>query len=117
MAISDSSYKKLAEQVYYVETRKAKLDRKRVIDNTRKITDPKTGQIFKVLLVQDNNNDANKTNDNGMQAMAVAPIVKGDVDTSQVVIAYAGTNAADSRDLDTDWQLLIRGNQDDLVSG
>ncbi|HEL1075847.1 TPA: hypothetical protein TVE87_001838, partial [Streptococcus equi subsp. zooepidemicus] len=46
MAISDSSYKKLAEQVYYVETRKAKLDRKRVIDNTRKITDPKTGQIF-----------------------------------------------------------------------
>ncbi|HEL1093663.1 TPA: hypothetical protein TVG13_001962, partial [Streptococcus equi subsp. zooepidemicus] len=57
------------------------------------------------------------TNDNGMQAMAVAPIVKGDIDTSQVVIAYAGTNAADSRDIDTDWQLLIRGNQDDLVSG
>ncbi|HEL1034010.1 TPA: hypothetical protein TVB57_001906, partial [Streptococcus equi subsp. zooepidemicus] len=52
-----------------------------------------------------------------MQAMAVAPIVKGDVDTSQVVIAYSGTNAADSRDIDTDWQLLIRGNQDDLVSG
>ncbi|HEL0714888.1 TPA: hypothetical protein TUY03_001337, partial [Streptococcus equi subsp. zooepidemicus] len=117
MSITDSSYRKLAEQVYNVEPSKAKFNEKKKIVEGRLVTDNNTGKQYRVLLVQDNNNDAHKTNDNGMQAMAVAPIVKGDVDNSQVVIAYAGTNAADSRDLDTDWQLLIRGNQDDLVSG
>src|SRR3712207_2954477 len=117
MIISDSSYKKLAEQVYNVEPSKAKSNEDPVIVKDSKVKDPITGQIFKALFVQDNNNDDNIANNNGMQAMAVAPIVKGDIDTSQVVIAYAGTNAADSNDLDTDWQLLIRGNQDDLVSG
>src|SRR3712207_2154499 len=117
MTISDSSYKKLSEQVYNIEPSKAKFNEKKRIVEGRLVIDDKTGRQYRVLLVQDNNNDAHKTNDNGMQAMAVAPIVKGDIDTSQVVIAYAGTNAADSKDLDTDWQLLIRGNQDDLVSG
>nr|HEK9940763.1 hypothetical protein [Streptococcus equi subsp. equi] len=117
MAISDSSYNELAKQVYNVEPSKAKSNGDLVIVAGKTVKDPITKRQYRVLLVQDNNNDAHKTNDNGMQAMAVAPIVKGDIDTSQVVIAYAGTNAADSRDLDTDWQLLIRGNQDDLVSG
>ncbi|KIS17080.1 hypothetical protein [Streptococcus equi] len=117
MAISDSSYNELAKQVYNVEPSKAKSNGDLVIVAGKTVKDPITKRQYRVLLVQDNNNDAHKTNDNGMQAMAVAPIVKGDVDTSQVVIAYSGTNAADSRDIDTDWQLLIRGNQDDLVSG
>ncbi|WP_423835237.1 lipase family protein, partial [Streptococcus equi] len=117
MMISDSSYKKLSEQVYNVEPSKAKSNDAPIVLKGNRLIDDKTGKQYRVLLVQDNNNDAHKINDNGMQAMAVAPIVQGDVDTSQVVIAYAGTNAADSRDLDTDWQLLIRGNQDDLVSG
>ena len=38
-----------------------------------------------------------------MQAMAVAPLdEKGNVDTSQVVISYAGTNKSDCKDLETD---------------
>ncbi|HEL0715203.1 TPA: hypothetical protein TUY03_001669, partial [Streptococcus equi subsp. zooepidemicus] len=117
MMISDSSYKEMAKQVYNIEPSKAKSNDAPIVLKGNRLIDYNTGKQYRVLLVQDNNNDAHKTNDNGMQAMAVAPIVKGDVDTSQVVIAYAGTNAADSRDLDTDWQLLIRGNQDDLVSG
>ncbi|WYK02114.1 hypothetical protein A5821_003257 [Enterococcus sp. 7F3_DIV0205] len=65
---------------------------------------PKTGTIFnpadikglsqkyKVLKAEDNT-------DNGMQAMAVAPVDDaGNVDTSQVVIAYAGTNFSDAKD-------------------
>ncbi|MEX2785729.1 hypothetical protein AB3331_11280, partial [Streptococcus sp. H49] len=36
-------------------------------------------------------NSANPTS-NGMQAMAVAPIVDGEPDTSQIVIAYAGSH-------------------------
>jgi len=38
-----------------------------------------------------------------MQAMAVAPLdEKGNVDTSQVVISYAGTNTSDFKDIETD---------------
>ena len=47
---------------------------------------------------------------NGMQAMAVAPVDKnGNVDYSHVVIAYAGTNKDDIKDLDTDVQSLGLG--------
>lgn len=47
---------------------------------------------------------------NGMQAMAVAPVDKnGNVDYSHVVIAYAGTNNDDIKDLGTDVQSLWLG--------
>ena len=47
---------------------------------------------------------------NGMQAMAVAPVDKnGNVDYSHVVIAYAGTNKDDIKDLGTDVQSLWLG--------
>ncbi len=36
-----------------------------------------------------------------MQAMAVAPFKNGKVDTSEVVIAYAGTNLSDGADIQT----------------
>lgn len=48
---------------------------------------------------------------NGMQAMAVAPIVNGKADTSQVVIAYAGTNSSDKADIATDIQTVGRGSE------
>ncbi len=38
-----------------------------------------------------------------MQAMAVAPLdEKGNVDTSQVVISYAGTNTSDFKDIENE---------------
>ncbi|MDG3132916.1 hypothetical protein MKL26_07795 [Streptococcus suis] len=117
MTISDSGYKKLAEQVYNVEPSKAKTNDEDLVLEGRTFRDNKTGQKFKVLSVQDNNNDADTTNDNGMQAMAVAPIIDGKVYTSQIVIAYAGTNDADTRDIDTDFQMVIRGDKGDLVNG
>lgn len=59
---------------------------------------------FKVLKVEDNQ-------ENGMQAMAVAPIgADGQPDYSQITITYAGTNFWDYKDLDTDLQMLIFGN-------
>ncbi|HEK9584803.1 TPA: hypothetical protein SVI56_001975, partial [Streptococcus equi subsp. equi] len=82
MMISDSSYKKLSEQVYNVEPSKAKSNDAPIVLKGNRLIDDKTGKQYRVLLVQDNNNDAHKINDNGMQAMAVAPIVQGDVDTS-----------------------------------
>ena len=45
-----------------------------------------------------------------MQAMAVAPVDKnGNVDYSHVVIAYAGTNKDDIKDIETDLQSLGLG--------
>lgn len=50
--------------------------------------------------------------ENGMQAMAVAPVVNGEVDKSWIVIAYAGTNAKDKNDINTDYQSVYGGNRD-----
>ena len=59
---------------------------------------------YEVLKVEDNQ-------DNGMQAMAVAPIgADGQPDYSQITITYAGTNFWDPKDLDTDAQMLVMGN-------
>lgn len=117
MTIQDSGYKKFAEEVYNVEPSKAKSNTVPVIVKGSKIEDPVTGQQYKVISVQDNNNDIDTTNDNGMQAMAVAPYVNGKVDTSQIVVAYAGTNSADVKDVDTDIQTIIFGSKDNLVQG
>ena len=62
-----------------------------------------------VLKVEDNQ-------DNGMQAMAVAPIgADGQPDYSQIIITYAGTNAGDHRDRQTDLQMIIQGRMDRLA--
>lgn len=63
---------------------------------------------FKVLVVENNEN-------NGMQVMAVAPIdSNGEADTSQIVIAYAGTNFKDPLDRGTDIQQIIQGKKSPL---
>ncbi|MDG3132914.1 hypothetical protein MKL26_07785 [Streptococcus suis] len=108
MGITDSSYKEIANQAYNVEPNKAKSnDTEPTIINDI-ITDPITNKEYLVLDTQDNNNDADTTNDNGMQAMAVAPIIDGKLDTSQIVIAYARINDADTRDMDTDFQMVMK---------
>lgn len=84
ITITDSSYNYLAGQVYNVEPSKAQSNDEEPVVKKDLLTDPVTGQQYKVLSVQDNNNDVNITNDNGMQAMAVAPYVNGKADTSHV---------------------------------
>ncbi|WP_375148408.1 hypothetical protein [Enterococcus mundtii] len=55
------------------------------------------GNKFKILKLKENS----KTD--GMQAMAVAPLdEKGNVDTSQLVISYAGTNTSDIKDIENE---------------
>lgn len=65
---------------------------------------------FKIVDIEDNTS-------NGMQAMAVAPIVDGKVDTSQIVIAYAGTNISDLNDVNTDIQSIGLGDTNILFKG
>ena len=101
MSITEEQYKWLAEQSYWVEKVRDDVDYhpekgKKYFFNGK---DNRLGQ-FQVLAAEDNTA-------NGMQAMAVAPADKdGHVNTSQVVIAYAGTNKSDPDDIATDVQSL-----------
>ena len=97
MKITDKNYNDIVDGVYNVDAGKVK----------RPWRDDKIfksdGQTFRVLSTKDNTS-------NGMQAMAVAPVDKnGNVDYSHVVIAYAGTNKDDIKDLETDAQSLGLG--------
>ena len=86
-----------------------------VYDINKENTKIKEGSIinsssrdFKILSVENNK-------DNGMQAMAVAPVdSNGEVDTSQIVIAYAGTDKNEILDILTDDQQVVRGIKDVL---
>lgn len=94
----------LADKVYWVDSNKSK---KEYTPLEEKIyyfdkDNPNLGQ-FQVLKVEDNV-------ENGMQAMAIAPVINGKVDTSQIVIAYAGTNMWDGNDLETDLHSIGFGN-------
>ena len=95
--ITDKSFNYLVDQVYEVDKNKNSTPWQ-AGDELRK-----DSQTFRVLSTKDNTS-------NGMQAMAVAPVDKnGNVDYSHVVIAYAGTNKDDIKDLDTDVQSLGLG--------
>ena len=99
--ITDRSYKEFLDNVYNIEW-----DKKRYrVGEGLKVSEKQ----YKILALEDNQN-------NGMQAMAVAPVNdRGEVDTSEIVIAYAGTRFSDSRDRDADWQQVVKGNMGDVI--
>ncbi|HFR3702964.1 TPA: hypothetical protein ACHVE0_001975 [Streptococcus suis] len=76
----------LATQVYSVDGQKNDGQYETISKGTYYYdkNNPEIGQ-FKVLAAEDNTV-------NVMQAMAVAPVVDGKVDTTQITIAYEGTN-------------------------
>ena len=94
--VTEEDYRYIVDDVYDVDSGKVSnpIQEGRLVANDR----------FKVI-----SNPIDNTS-NGMQAMAVAPVDKnGNVDYSHVVIAYAGTNKDDIKDLDTDVQSLGLG--------
>lgn len=77
--VTEKDYNELANEAYKVDSGK--------VSTPYKKGDTVAAGKYQVLKVEDNTT-------NGMQAMAVAPVDKaGNVDTSQVVIAYAETNS------------------------
>jgi len=94
--ITEKDYRYIADDVYKVDALKVNrpYSKDDLVGNDR----------FKVITKPIDNTS------NGMQAMAVAPVDKnGNVDYSHVVIAYAGTNKDDIKDLETDAQSLGLG--------
>ncbi|HEL1555825.1 TPA: hypothetical protein TVG29_001988, partial [Streptococcus equi subsp. zooepidemicus] len=97
----DRDYKNISEDVYKVDSDK---ERDPIQEGY-----PVANGKYRVLEAEDNP-------DNGMQAMAVVPIKDGKEDRSHIVIAYAGTNSSDIRDIDTDIQSVVFGDDQYLCT-
>ena len=93
----------LSEQSYWVDRGKKNVEYHPKEDEYYyyNYKDRSLGQ-FKVLKVSDNQI-------NGMQAMAVAPVINGQVDHNNITIAYAGTNFGDANDREADIKSVIMG--------
>ena len=100
---NEIDYKILSEHVYWIDKKDEGYDPS--IKEEEKIKEKDTEYY---ILKTENNTS------NGMQAMAVAPIKNGTADTSEVVIAYAGTNFDDEVDIHTDLQTVIGRGKDYL---
>ena len=98
--ITDFDYKEISDEVYNVRKDKKGVD---IVEKEGEFK--KSNNRFKVLDVLDH--------ENGMQAMAVAPIINGKVDTSRIVIAYAGTD--EWKDVETDAQMIGLGDTEKLT--
>lgn len=101
MTTSDNVYQEISESVYWIDPNHKDYDPTYKKDAIKTFGEKK----YKILRTEDNQ-------DNGMQAMVVAPLDKnGHVDKSQVVIAYAGTNSADVNDLRADINTVVAGSE------
>ena len=106
MASIDEQYRWLSEQSYWVDSKKDDKDYTPKEGKTYPIN-PKDESLgrYQVLQVEDNHK-------NGMQAMAVAPLDKnGKPNLSHIVVAYAGTNSSDLKDIQTDIQSIGLGEK------
>ncbi|CEH26628.1 hypothetical protein [Staphylococcus aureus] len=65
------------------------------------------GQDYKVIEKRDDTQ-------NGFRAYVFAPVIKGKVDKSQLLIGYAGTDPYSLNDIRTDLQLPIHHNTNNL---
>ncbi|HLR24049.1 MAG TPA: hypothetical protein VK100_10095 [Pseudogracilibacillus sp.] len=101
--LTEKDYGVISQEVYGVDSNATDYDPNLKEKATREIE----GEKYKVLKTEDNTS-------NDMQAMAVAPIKNGTADTSEVVIAYAGTNFDDEVDIHTDLQTVIGRGKDYL---
>ncbi|MGT2667317.1 hypothetical protein ACVRYP_08410 [Streptococcus rifensis] len=103
---TDEQNKWLAEQSYWVDSQKEGVNYRPEEGKQYPYNpdNPSLGQ-FQVVAVEDNT-------DNGMQAMAVAPVVNGVVDYNNITIAYAGTNPDDKKDLYVDLNQVMLYQQD-----
>lgn len=110
MMLKDEVNIVLSDKVYQLDSSRKDFD-DQLKPNTNLKLKNRIAEIgnFKILKVEDNQ-------ENGMQAMAVAPIgADGQPDYSQIIITYAGTNAEDTRDKVTDLKMIGYGNTDRMA--
>ena len=108
--LTEKQYEELSDQVYLIDSSRKDIEEKIQLGEEPyyNLQDKNLGK-YKILKMEDNQ-------ENGMQAMAVAPIgADGQPDYSQIIITYAGTNADDTRDKVTDLKMIGYGNTDRMA--
>ncbi|EUJ48659.1 hypothetical protein [Listeria fleischmannii] len=101
MTVLDKQYNKLSDAVYWLDPKHDNYSPTMKGGNSFELD----GFNYKILKTENNS-------ENGMQAMVVAPVDKqGKVDTSEIVISYAGTNFDDANDRNTDLETVIKGEK------
>ena len=95
MCIRDRHYNDISEKVYWLDPKYPRYNEGYKKNSVKEFA----GMEFQILQIKDSLD--------GMQAMSVAPIKNGKVDLSQVVIAFAGTNLSDWKDLETDARSIM----------
>lgn len=98
--LKENDYKDLSRYVYFIDSKHNRYD-SRIKEGYLLVGD---NADYEILKTEDNTT-------NGMQAMTVALVENGTVDTSKIVIAYAGTNPDDNLDKRTDYQTVIVGSK------
>ena len=96
---SDLIFERLSYQVYSIDPKHQKFT-----PLTNEEVREYGGVEYQILQTESNPT-------NSMQAMAVAPIKNNQVDTSEIVIAFAGTNPKDLNDLKTDLNTVVLRNK------
>lgn len=111
MMLTEQQNNILSDEVYQLDSSRKDYNKELKVNAVVKLKDKiseKTLGSFKILKVEDNQ-------ENGMQAMAVAPIgADGQPDYSQIIITYAGTNFGDNRDRSTDIEMIGFGQTDKM---
>ena len=97
-------YKELADKAYRVDP--LWFDPPYVKDTRFRVDVDGSGATRQYQVLDSQNNESN-----GFQAMAVAPVVKGVVDTSHVVVVFAGTNPDHRADLLEDISTVVGGQR------
>ena len=95
-----NQYSVIDSEVYSVDLTKEGLDFVKRSGDTFFEYEDNSGQQYKILNTVDTNDKYNSQGyaKNGFQGMVVAPVINGQPDYANVIVAFAGTNA-------TDWHL------------
>ena len=107
--LTEEQLKNISDRVYHLDSSRKDFEPDLKVNSLANFDfdNPDIGK-YKILKVEDNQ-------ENGMQAMAVAPIgADGQPDYSQITITYAGTNFGDNRDRSTDIQMIGFGQTDKM---
>ncbi|MDG4967481.1 hypothetical protein OGZ37_13030 [Lactococcus lactis] len=110
-----NQYREIDDRVYDTDSSKVKIPFRSDNKARNKFTEGTTGQQYVILKTVDTNDKSNSQGytQNGFQGMAVAPCDENGVpQKDKVIVAFAGTNKEDGKDLNTDANNVFFGSKE-----
>lgn len=109
--LTDKDYNIISKKAYSLDPKEYKAEEQYGVGKEFDVN----GRKFRVI---DAIGNSAEPTENSMQAMAVAPVDdQGNVDYSQVVVSYVGTNFGDKKDVLNDLENLGMGFTDKMITG